>query len=187
MSNKNLKLIITDSLVCVAAIYLAFILRFEFSIPKEFLGVFYKWVPFLYFQVGVFYFSGLYARIWRYTSLFDLYAILSAVLTAGCFSIIYVVLTMGSIFGYPRSVLLLYLILNGIATVSVRLCVRVYFSHYHTDSVLKNQALKKIGIGAGRTGEKIAREIMTTLRHQYTIIAGFVDDNIGKTWSSSSW
>ncbi|MBI87382.1 MAG: hypothetical protein CMG63_04795 [Candidatus Marinimicrobia bacterium] len=181
MSNKNLKLIILDSLVCVAAIYLAFILRFEFSIPKEFLGVFYKWVPFfVLFQVGVFYFSGLYARIWRYTSLFDLYAILSAVLTAGCFSIIYVVLTMGST-GYPRSVLLLYLILNGIATVSVRLCVRVYFSHYHTDSVLKNPSPKKIVllIGAGKTGEKIAREIRTTLRNQY-ILAGFVDDNIEK-------
>ena len=34
-------------------------------------------------------------------------------------------------------------------------------------------------IGAGRTGEKIAREIMTTSRHQYGI-AGFVDDNIQK-------
>ena len=35
-------------------------------------------------------------------------------------------------------------------------------------------------IGAGKTGEKIAREILTTLRHQYSI-AGFVDDNLDKT------
>ena len=34
-------------------------------------------------------------------------------------------------------------------------------------------------IGAGKTGEKIAREIMTTSRHQYSI-AGFVDDNVEK-------
>ena len=34
-------------------------------------------------------------------------------------------------------------------------------------------------IGAGKTGEKIAREIMTTSRHQYSI-AGFIDDNVEK-------
>ena len=31
-------------------------------------------------------------------------------------------------------------------------------------------------IGAGRTGDKIAREILTTSRHQYAI-AGFIDDD----------
>ena len=35
-------------------------------------------------------------------------------------------------------------------------------------------------IGAGKTGEKIAREIMTTSRNQYSI-AGFVDDNVQKS------
>ena len=34
-------------------------------------------------------------------------------------------------------------------------------------------------IGAGKTGEKIAREIMTTSRNNYSI-AGFIDDNIEK-------
>ena len=34
-------------------------------------------------------------------------------------------------------------------------------------------------IGAGKTGEKLAREIRTTLRNQYDIV-GFIDDNVEK-------
>ena len=83
--------------------------------------------------------------------------------------------------GYPRYVLLIYYILNALFTVAVRLSVRVYFTHYHEESPLKNPHSKKVLllIGAGKTGEKIAREIMTTSRHQYSI-AGFVDDNVEK-------
>ena len=75
----------------------------------------------------------------------------------------------------------MYYILNAIATVAIRLSVRVYYTHYHQDSLLKNPKSKKtlLLIGAGKTGEKIAREIMTTSRHQYSI-AGFIDDNVEK-------
>ena len=35
-------------------------------------------------------------------------------------------------------------------------------------------------------GEKIAREIRTTKRHQYSIV-GFVDDDKKEAWSTSPW
>ena len=46
---------------------------------------------------------------------------------------------------------------------------------------LKNPKSRKsiLLIGAGKTGEKIAREIMTTSRHQYSMV-GFIDDNAEK-------
>ena len=83
--------------------------------------------------------------------------------------------------GYPRSILLLYFIFNSIIVVGLRLSVRIYYSHYHEDSVLTNSNPKKILIliGAGKTGEKIAKEIRTTSRNQY-VLAGFVDDDIEK-------
>ena len=128
----------------------------------------------------VFYLSGLYARIWRYTSLFDLYAIISAVATSSGASFIIVLFTMGTQ-GYPRSVLILYFILNVIMTVFIRLSVRVYFSHYHNDNIKKESKPKKslLLLGAGKTGDKIAREILTTSRNQYTI-SGFIDDDKDK-------
>lgn len=170
-----------DAIACALSLYLAFLIRFDFSIPEEFINILYDWVAwFVLFQIIVFYLTDLYARIWRYTSLFDLYAILGSVSIVSAISIIYVFIFFGS-FGYPRSVLLIYFLMNSILTVSIRLSVRVYYTHYHKDSMLKNPKPKKVLllIGAGKTGDKIAREIMTTSRNQYTI-AGFVDDNIEK-------
>ena len=181
MNSRNFKLIILDALASLASLYFAFLIRFDFYVPEIYQSIFLSWVPwFILFQISVFYFSDLYARIWRYTSLFDLYAIISAVSTACALSVIFVFLSTGSN-GYPRSVLLIYYILNAIITVSIRLSVRVYFTHYHKDSPLKNpKELKKLLlIGAGKAGEKMAREIMTTAKNQY-LITGFVDDDIEK-------
>ena len=128
---------------------------------------------------GIF-FAGLYKRIWRYTSLFDLYAIVAAVALSSGISFIFILFSYGSE-GYPRSVLILYLILNTILTTAIRLSVRVYYSHYHRNSTLRSNKERKILllIGAGKTGDKIAREILTTSRNEFTI-AGFVDDNPDK-------
>ena len=181
MNNKDIRLMVLDALASTGALYFSFLLRFEFSIPKHFTGLLLEWAPwFFFFQVVVFYFSGLYARIWRYTSLFDLYAIIRSVFIVCMISTFYVIINNGYS-NYPRSVLLLYFILDSLFTVGIRLVTRVYYTHYHEDAPFKKSNTKKtlLLIGAGRTGEKIAREIMTTSRHQYSI-AGFVDDNSEK-------
>ena len=181
MNKRNLNLMFLDAVAVTVSLYLSFLIRFDFTIPGNFLKYFYEWLPwFVIFQVCLFNFSGLYARIWRYTSLFDLYAIIASVTTVFAISGFFVFIYSGTS-GYPRSVLLMYYILNAVTTVSIRLSVRVYYTHYHKDSILKNPKVRKalLLIGAGKTGEKIAREIMTTSRHQYTI-AGFVDDNVEK-------
>ncbi len=170
-----------DAIASIAALYFAFLIRFDFSIPITFLEKFFDWVIwFSFLQIIIFYFAGLYARMWRYTSLFDLYAILFSVTAVFVASVIFVLIDSGSN-GYPRSVLLMYYILNALVAVGIRLSVRVYYTHYHEESPLKNPNQKKVLllIGAGKTGEKIAREIMTTSRHQYSI-AGFIDDNVEK-------
>ena len=181
MNNKNMKLMLLDAIASITTLYFAFLIRFDFYLPDDFRFIFFNWAPwFALLQIIVFYFAGLYARIWRYTSLFDLYAILFSVSSASAISVIFVFIYFGSN-GYPRSVLLIYFILNAIITVGIRLSVRVYYTHYHEESTLKNTNPKKtlLLVGAGKTGEKIAREIMTTSRHKYSL-AGFVDDNVRK-------
>ena len=133
-----------DVLASVIALYLSFLIRFEFTFPFSFIHLFIEWSPlFALCQAIVFYFSGLYARIWRYTSLFDLYAILKSILLVCVISTFYVFIHNGSS-GYPRSILLLYFILNNVLTVGLRLSVRVYYTHYHQSSLLKNQNPKKV-------------------------------------------
>ncbi len=181
MKNSYLKLITLDAVISVASLISAFLLRFEFTIPSEFSGVLLNWIPwFTTFQIIVFYFTRLYARIWRYTSLFDLYAILGSVAISSALALSFVFFTMGQS-GYPRSVLILYFILNSIFTVGSRLSVRVYYSHYHDEAPFRIQNEKKsiLLIGAGKTGEKIAREILTTSRKKFSLV-GFVDDNLEK-------
>ena len=177
MKNRLLKLISLDVLASAFSLYIAFILRFEFSIPQQFIGILVQWLPlFILAQIVVFNVSGLYARIWRYTSLFDLLAIIRTVAVSCAASFIIVLFLMGST-GYPRSVLVLYFFFNIVFTSTIRLSVRVYYSHFHEYSILKTGAKKKLLlVGAGKTGEKIAREILTTPRSQYTVI-GFADDD----------
>ena len=77
MNNRNVRLMLLDAFASVAALYLAFLIRFDVVIPRIFLETFCDWVLwFAAFQIIIFHVAGLYARIWRYTSLFDLYAIL---------------------------------------------------------------------------------------------------------------
>ena len=178
MNDKKSYLISLDAIGSVICLYISFSLRFEFNIPVEFLNTFYLWVPFFTFiQITVFYFSGLYARMWRYTSLFDLYAILRTASISVVISFVYVFFSSGPI-GYPRSVLLLYFIFNTMVVIGIRLSVRVYFTHYHDSSMAKNKdrVKKLLLIGAGKTGEKITKEILTTSRDRFRLV-GFVDDD----------
>ena len=161
MKNRIIKLILADALASGLALYIAFLLRFEFFIPREHLFVLFQWLPFfIIIQVVIFYLFGLYARIWRFTSLFDLLAILRATILSCILSFVGVLLIMGNT-GYPRSVLILYFILNIIMSSLIRLSVRIYYSHYHNSSSLKVGNKKKLLlVGAGKTGEKIAKEII---------------------------
>ena len=64
---------ILDAIASVLALYLSFLIRFDFQISTSFLDIFFSWVPwFVLIQISVFYIADLYARMWRYTSLFDL-------------------------------------------------------------------------------------------------------------------
>tara|TARA_B110000444_G_C18852044_1_gene606607 strand:- start:2515 stop:4041 length:1527 start_codon:yes stop_codon:yes gene_type:complete len=54
----------------------------------------------------------------------------------------------------------------------------LYYSHFHKDSYLKTGLKPKnvLLIGAGKTGDKISRELLTSFRSVYEVI-GFADDN----------
>ena len=151
MKNRILKLISLDILASALGLYISFLLRFEFSIPQQFISFLVQWLPlFILAQIIVFYISGLYARIWRYTSLFDLLAIIRAVTVSCAASFIGVLFLMGPM-GYPRSVLVLYFFFNIVITSTIRLSVRVYYTHFSENSILKTGTKKKLLlVGAGK-------------------------------------
>ncbi|MDA9671769.1 polysaccharide biosynthesis protein [bacterium] len=103
-----------------------------------------------------------------------------AVLVSNVISWIILIFILGTQ-NYPRSILILNLLFNILLTSLIRLSIRVYYSYYHMESIHENPALRKtlLLVGAGKTGEKIAREILTTARSEFRI-AGFVDDDPNK-------
>ena len=95
-NRKKIRLILADFLSSLFALCLAFLLRFDFSIPDQFLKVLLIWLPvFSLIQVLIFQFSNLYKRLWRYTSLFDLFAIFKTVFVSSSVSFIATLFIMG--------------------------------------------------------------------------------------------
>tara|TARA_B100000900_G_scaffold411467_1_gene431210 strand:+ start:2616 stop:4505 length:1890 start_codon:yes stop_codon:yes gene_type:complete len=178
---RNPIYLLIDLLSITGAFYLSLLLRFEFIIPEEFFSNFLRWTPFLgIVQLFIFYLSGHYSRIHRYTSLFDIYAIFYAIIIANAISIIGLFFTL-NLSEFPRTIFFLYITFNIIFTLSSRIVIRIYYSHYHNSfNYSKIEEPKKLLlIGAGKTGEKILREILTTSRHQFSAV-GFVDDDPNK-------
>jgi FlaA1/EpsC-like NDP-sugar epimerase len=180
----NYIILALDFLISGISMSLAYLFRFDFVIPSEYKPVLFKWILiFSFIQVVIFFILKVHLRILRYTSLFDLFAILKAIFLTVCISSFIVLIVMGSE-SYPRSTILLYGLLNFLFISSLRLSVRIFFSHFSIDQKTeknKEKINKKsiLLIGAGKTGEKIAREILSTYNHVYSLV-GFADDDKNK-------
>ena len=182
MKKKDLILLIFDALTVSGSLYFSFLLRFEFDIPQNFESVLKSWLPwFTISHLFIFFVSEMYARIWRFTSLYDLYAIVFSVFISCSINYLGIFLIQGDE-GYPRSVLVLFPIFLAIFSIASRLSIRVYYSHYYKSSFMSNGNKNKkrlLIIGAGKTGDKIAREIFNSHDNLYSI-AGFIDDDPDK-------
>ena len=174
-------LISIDLVVIVFSFFGAFLLRFDFTLPGDYSSFYLVWLPiFIVLKLSAFYFFGLYKVIWRFTSIWELLKIVKAV-TFGSVTIILCLWFSSGFDGFPRSILLLDYMLTMIATSLSRISVRIYFTHFYNRPLLSKESSKKklLLIGAGRTGAKIAREIIDTPASPYSI-AGFIDDDPSK-------
>ena len=174
-------LIFVDLLVIVFSFFGAFLLRFDFTLPGDYSSFYLVWLPiFIVLKLSIFYFFGLYKVLWRFTSIWELLKIVKAV-TFGSVTIILCLWFSSGFDGFPRSILLLDYMLTIFATSLSRISVRIYFTHFYNRPLLSEESSKKklLLIGAGRTGAKIAREIIDTPASPYSI-AGFIDDDPSK-------
>ena len=174
-------LVFIDLLAVVISFFGAFLLRFDFSLPGEYNSFYLVWLPvFIVIKLGSFYFFGLYKVIWRFTSVWELLNIIKSVSLSTVLIIISLWFSSG-FDGFPRSILLLDFMLTLLTIAATRVSVRIYFSHFYNRPLASEMSSKKklLLIGAGKTGEKIAREIINTPASPYAI-AGFIDDDPNK-------
>ena len=188
--NRNFYyMLMLDSVLVVACFFLAYLFRFEFTIPDEALAAMSSTLPFvLPVKLCCFFFFKLYKGMYRYTSMVDLIQVLKAVFTSSLL-IILSVLMIYRFVGYPRSVFIIDGFMTFLAIGGVRVAIRIFFARREGMKVLP--ALKKEGsknkklliIGAGDAGEKVIREIWDNPGLRFKAV-GLLDDDtdkLGKT------
>jgi len=183
--NRKYLVFIYDALAIMASICLAYISRFDFHFTKETLLILGQYLLWTYpVKITVFYFFGLYKGMYRYTSIWDLLNVAKAtVLSFLVINSIFV--SIAALRMLPPSVLFLDFVFTSSSVALVRVAIRLYYSQSITPNKTKFAAnnIKLLLVGAGDTGEKIARDILSNANNEFNIV-GFLDDNVEKIGSS---
>jgi FlaA1/EpsC-like NDP-sugar epimerase len=158
----------------VVASHLAFSLRFDGSVPSNYMQLWWQTLPWLVaVQATTFLPFRLYEGLWRYTSIWDLRNILLGVVTSsGLFY--FLVEWISSGVGYPRSIIVIDSLLLILGMGGVRLGGRIYRELSYVD-----RGRRVLIFGAGDAGEMIVRDMRNNAHHDYEPI-GFVDDDLQK-------
>jgi len=185
--NRKYLVFIYDTLAVIASICLAYISRFDFhftSVTLLILGQYLLWTYPV--KIIVFYFFGLYKGMYRYTSIWDLLNVAKATILS--FLVINsIFITIPVLRALPPSVLFLDFVFTSTLIALVRVAIRLYYSRLiiaiPNRTNTSENITKLLLIGAGDTGEKIARDILSNTNNEFNIV-GFLDDNIEKIGSS---
>lgn len=167
----KLKLILIDAIILSVVPIIALLLRFEGIIPTQEFQTFRTCLPWMVLiSLAIFYFYGMYHRIWHYARIRDLIAIIGAVTMSQ--AAIFILTVMADI-PIPRSVIILTWLLNICAIGASRLMFKV-----NLDMVTESKGHKDnlLIVGAGDAGAMLVRELEQNAAATINII-GFVDDD----------
>ena len=181
---KFYSMILMDISIFIVALFLSYLIRFEFSFAKIDMAQVYTlllWVVPLKFIIFLSF--GLYSGMWRYTSVRDFWLLARACLLSTLLVMV-IILTISRFEGYSRSVFVADGIITFILAGGVRMVIRSYYAvrvNRGADvyPLVNTQFTKVLIIGAGDAGEKILREIMENNTLHYDVV-GFVDDDVEK-------
>ena len=178
--------ILVDICLVLGALFIAFLLRFDFSIPEYLIGNVFTYIPVILFaKLTSFFIFGLYRGMWRYTSISDFISIVQAssfgsLLSLAVFALLY------GLSDFPKSVLFIDYALCTIFLGVSRASIRIYFSNISEAQTItgRNTLIKGrkklIMIGAGGSAERIIREIRDN-RGMKFVVVGILDDDTSKT------
>jgi FlaA1/EpsC-like NDP-sugar epimerase len=166
----------------------AYLLRFDFNIPPEFIATFRSSLPVvLGVQLAIGAVFGFYRGWWRYVGIADVVRLVFGLSSAA--AILVALWYVGGVFGVdlkyirsPRGVLLIDWAFSLLCLFGVRVLIRLGRDRFRTESVDDGPQVRVLIIGAGDAGETVAREI----EHRPQLgmkVVGFVDDQRAK-WGS---
>ncbi len=174
-SFRTIIMIIIDAFLINAAIYCALLLRFDSSIPTQYLHAFFVLSPLVTVVNLIFMLIfRLYNRIWQYASIGELLSILGA--TTGSVIIIIAGIEVFGLPTLPRSVYILSWVGINLLIGTSRLSWRL-FRDYHLN--ISRSGQRVLIVGAGDAGAMLVREIQSNPDLGLQAVA-FVDDDPNK-------
>lgn len=185
---SNRYLLLGDLVFIISAVLGSFVLRLEFgSLFVYFLPqMFWMIVIALLIKPVVFYFFGLYRRLWAYASMHELKLILAAVTTASIF--VSLAVTLLTVFqqsyaefyrGFPRSVLFIDWLLSVVLIGGFRFMLRVLAENQPGKRAQTNRPRRVLVVGAGDAGALVVREMQKNRQMNLQPVC-LVDDDPAK-------
>ncbi len=168
--------------VLLVAFALAYLFRFEFSIPRVWLGRSLEQAPFVVgLQLLALLAAGVYAYIWRYVGLAEVQGFARAALYSLVPLIVLRLILPSRLDEYrtPLGVILMDAVLAFGGVLALRVGRRVFYESVEKNLLPPEQQRKKKNVlllGAGKAGVMAARELVGRAGSDL-VVKGFVDDD----------
>ena len=173
---RHLLEVLLDFFLIAFAYYLAFVLRFDFSLDASNTKLYLISLPLILTATySAFFFFGIYRGVWRYTGLEDFLRLAKGV-AGGTLVAVAVLLFFYRFAGYSRAVFILYALLLFSGMAGSRLSFRLFAL------LMAGPQTERVPVliyGAGDGGEVVVRECRKNSRLGYQPI-GFLDDEPSK-------
>ncbi len=172
-TKRTVFFLLSDFLIFTLSFYFSFLLRFDFNIPQRYETIIPYWIPvFIFFKIFIFWILKIYQINWRFVGLNEFFKI---VLGLSFFSV--AVFFVNSFlqakyiyYSIPKSAILIDFFVSLFFVSLIRISKRVYLEILKKGSKGKRTLI----IGAGSTGERIARALK---RNSDFYPVCFVDDD----------
>jgi FlaA1/EpsC-like NDP-sugar epimerase len=168
--------IMGDLSISLLTLYFAYQLRFNFDVPNTFMVNFYKvYAVLVIFKMAFFALFRLYSVPWQFFSLYEYQRLLFAhIFTYGAFVLVYL-LFRDHFSPFARSIIIIDFFLSIIFIGFFRILKRLLMEN--PIKFNNSSAKRALIVGAGKTGERIARGLVSQSKY---FPIGFVDDDLAK-------
>jgi FlaA1/EpsC-like NDP-sugar epimerase len=174
LTKRRLIVFLCDTLLISFALCLAFLLRFDFSIPPQQLDLFWECLlVVMIVKPLVFVVTGFYNSLWRYASVQDAVEILKGV-TLSSILAVSAVFFLRQFTPIPRSIFVLDWFLLFSLLAASRLLWRIWRETYVVSR--SSEGPRTLIVGAGEAGSLLLKEIWRQPHAAYCV-CGFVDDD----------
>jgi len=172
---RTIFFVLIDSLIIYIAIYISFLLRFDFTIPDNYINDMYLSASVLIvLKVIIFYSTSIYTISWRHFSFKDTVVIVYFSILVSLCLIIFIYIFRDTIFaGFPRSIIPIEFFISIFLILSIRISKRFFLEIFNKNAL----GIPTLVVASTKDASQIIRQMQQNSK--YWPVAIYDDDNFG--------